>query len=38
MQNESDFDAAGDEKTGWGVSDFRKLTPRQYDLEPQSVH
>ena len=30
MQNESDFDAAGDEKTGWGVSDFRKLTPEMF--------
>ena len=30
MQNESDFDAAGDETTGWGVSDFRKLTPEMF--------
>ncbi|MBO6666502.1 DUF1150 domain-containing protein [Parvibaculum sp.] len=30
MQNESDFDAAGSEKTGWGVSDFRKLTPEMF--------
>ena len=30
MQNESDFDAAGNEKTGWGVSDFRKLTPETF--------
>ncbi|MDO9125996.1 MAG: DUF1150 domain-containing protein [Parvibaculum sp.] len=30
--NESEFDAAGngDEKTGWGVKDFRKLTPEMF--------
>lgn len=31
MQNESDFDAAGEEKSGWGVSDFRKLTPEMFE-------
>lgn len=30
MQNESDFDAADEETTGWGVSDFRKLTPEMF--------
>ncbi|ABS61812.1 protein of unknown function DUF1150 [Parvibaculum lavamentivorans DS-1] len=28
--NESEFDAEGEEKTGWGVNDFRKLTPEMF--------
>ncbi len=30
MQNETEFDAAGEETTGWGVRDFRALTPEMF--------
>ena len=30
MQNETEFDAAGEETTGWGVQDFRALTPEMF--------